>query len=710
MDFTARILMMLFSLLLFSLQVTVQSSINACCSNGLEWASEKGDCASLPYTLEEPFCRIAQEECCWVKLEEMHCAYGINMARENHACEVHSTNSGNYNMIKKCCQCCLLGKGAKANGLNCEANPALGYQCGQVYRACCVGDQEDVSLPDAGNNIEGLSTTAMHNQSTGSSQLRKPLLELEDPFLNDRCRGGGPCQQRCTDTVTSVDCSCFDGYKLRSDNVTCEDINECLSLPHPCQAGQRCINTIGSYQCLREIGCGTGYELTENNQCKDINECEIGTHNCGSNFVCQNTQGSFRCRPKMQCGTGFLQDALGNCIDINECTNTVLPCQVGYTCINSIGSYSCKRNVVNCGRGYRLSADGSHCADIDECVGLQNPCGEGHSCINSPGSFHCDCKIGYYFNSISRTCVDENECRRYPGRLCAHNCENTPGSYYCSCSKGFKLSADARNCEDVNECEHNPCSQECANVYGSYQCYCRRGYQLSDADGITCEDIDECALPAGGNICSYRCVNTPGSFQCACPVAGYTLASNGRNCQDINECITGRHNCSGTETCFNVQGSFRCLTFECPENYQKSRDVLRVDSTETVRCIKSCRPGDTRCILDPVNTVSYTVISLPTYREFLGPIEIIFLRAASPAFPNVQPEIVFHITEGNIRNSFDIIKRYENTITIGVVRLVKPIIGPFTSTLKLEMDYYLTGQLSHRNIVYVTIYISEYWF
>lgn len=118
--------------------------------------------------------------------------------------------------------------------------------------------------------------------------------------------------------------------------------------------------------------------------------------------------------------------------------------------------------------------------------------------------------------------LDINECRHYPGRLCAHKCENTEGSYQCSCTTGFKLEHDGRNCEgkmticsvfsfdicrwwalrkckqarkehfagvltDVNECDNNPCSQECANVYGSYQCYCRRGYQLSDLDGITCE-------------------------------------------------------------------------------------------------------------------------------------------------------------------------------------------------------------------------------
>lgn len=46
--------------------------------------------------------------------------------------------------------------------------------------------------------------------------------------------------------------------------------------------------------------------------------------------------------------------------------------------------------------------------------------------------------------------VDINECRRYPGRLCAHKCENTPGSYYCTCTMGFKLSTDGRSCEGMS--------------------------------------------------------------------------------------------------------------------------------------------------------------------------------------------------------------------------------------------------------------------
>lgn len=45
--------------------------------------------------------------------------------------------------------------------------------------------------------------------------------------------------------------------------------------------------------------------------------------------------------------------------------------------------------------------------------------------------------------------------------------------------------------------------------------------------------------------------------------------------------------------------------------------------------------------------------------------EIIFLRAVTPLYPANQADIIFDITEGNLRDSFDIIKRYEDGMTVG---------------------------------------------
>ncbi|XP_058424132.1 fibulin-1 isoform X2 [Diceros bicornis minor] len=693
-------LLLLGGLSLLAARAGADIAMEACCADGHRMATQHRDC-SLPYASESKECKMVQEQCCHNQLEELHCATGINLANEQDSCAAPYSDKASLEatFVKRCCHCCLLGRAAQAQGQSCEYNLMVGYQCGLVFRACCVKGQETADF--APGDIGELQETAK------ISEIEE---EQEDPYLNDRCRGGGPCKQQCRDTGEEVVCSCFVGYQLLPDGVSCEDINECITGSHNCRLGENCINTVGSFRCQRESSCGTGYELTENNDCKDIDECESGIHNCLPDFICQNTLGSFRCRPKLQCKSGFIQDALGNCIDINECLSISAPCPVGQTCINTEGSYTCQKNVPNCGRGYHLNEEGTRCVDVDECSPPSEPCGPGHRCVNSPGSFRCECKAGYYFDGISRTCIDINECRRYPGRLCGHKCENTPGSYYCSCTVGFRLSADGRSCEDVNECNSSPCSQECANVYGSYQCYCRRGYQLSDVDGVTCEDIDECALPTGGHICSYRCINIPGSFQCSCPSSGYRLAPNGRNCQDIDECVTGIHNCSINQTCFNIQGSFRCLAFECPENYRRSADTLRQEKTDTVRCIKSCRPNDVTCVLDPVHTISHTVVSLPTFREFTRPEEIIFLRAITPAYPANHADIIFDITEGNLRDSFDIIKRYMDGMTVGVVRQVRPIVGPFHAVLKLEMNYVVGGVVSHRNVVNVHIFVSEYWF
>uniref|UniRef100_A0A665UA94 Fibulin-1 n=1 Tax=Echeneis naucrates TaxID=173247 RepID=A0A665UA94_ECHNA len=630
-------------------------------------------------------CWMVQEQCCVTVLEDNMCTTGIDLAKEQRACDDLFSNTCETKTTKMCCDCCLLGKVAQEQGLSCDHTLSVGYQCSLVFRACCVDGASD-------------------NQTAADETVENG----ENSVLSDQCQG--KCVHRCVGNDT---CACFKGFKLKPDGKSCDDINECLLGASNCRAGERCINTEGSFRCQREVSCGTGYELTDSNNCKDIDECETGIHNCGPEFQCQNTQGSFRCTPKVKCGTGYIQDALGNCIDINECLSQTGPCHRGQVCVNTAGSYICQRNSVNCGRGYHLNEEGSRCVDIDECKGPEKVC-TGHSCINLVGSYRCECESGYIFNSITRTCEDINECRHYPGRLCAHKCENTLGSYKCSCTMGFKLAADGRNCDDLNECESNPCSQECANVYGSYQCYCRRGYQLSDIDGVTCEDIDECALPTGGHICSYRCHNTPGSFHCSCPVIGYTLAHNGRSCQDIDECVTGTHTCTENQSCFNVQGGFKCLSFDCPNNYRRVGETApRLERSDTIRCIKSCQPSDVACVLDPTHSVSHTFISLPTFREFTKPEEIVFLRTTVPAYGSYHLgsyDVKFDILEGNLENAFDIIKRVENGLYVGVVRQVKPVIGPMVTVLKLSMRNLTTQGDSGQNIINVHVFVSEFWF
>ncbi|KAG2469268.1 FBLN1 protein, partial [Polypterus senegalus] len=574
-----------YSALAYICQVNTQPSLETCCASGLEWANQKQDCAALPVISDLQLCRIMQEQCCVDKIDYNSCMTGVNLAKQQGVCGTVYSDSTTCEAktIKRCCNCCHMGKVAQQQGMSCEQNLQFGYQCSLVFRACCV---------DALENNPSL------------------------PGQNDTT-GAGQCSQRCLITESGASCSCFEGYKLKPDGRSCEDIDE----------------------------------------------CEIGTHNCAPDFVCQNTQGSFRCRPKTQCGNGFIQDALGNCIDINECVGSSNPCPTGQSCLNTVGSFSCHRNALNCGRGYHLKEDGTRCVDIDECSDSTQPCGEGHICINSPGTYRCECSVGYYFDSISRTCLD------------------------------------------VNECDTNPCSQECANVYGSYQCYCRRGYQLSDVDGITCEDIDECALPNGGHICTYRCINVPGSFQCTCPPTGYTLASGGRSCQGAllpvrfaRQPPCGPYTLVNSRIC-SLQRIVLCFwintninsVFDTYNQYTILNINMKIRLSKLlslkirhIRCERLPCGLNMECHGLPLRITHYYLtfpisIPVPTNIFRMGPVNTVPVE-----------DVHFTITGGNDDAIFSVHKVNSD----GFVAVEKPLLHPKDFTLTVEMKLFRHGTIT----------------
>ncbi|XP_073336936.1 fibulin-1-like isoform X2 [Pagrus major] len=646
-----------------------------CCQDGRERALGGQDCTILHLISSSHTCRIAQEQCCAAAVVDQLCDNGVKMAKGQGACErpFFEGDPWETKISKMCCDCCVLGLMTASRGSSCELpGLTLGRQCAFAAKTCCGKNATEETKP-----VDNEPVT----EKPEASVTAKP------PVESDACRGSN-CSQLCVGNGT---CACHDGYQLCKDGVNCEDVNECLTGSHNCVTGQVCINTEGSFRCQRETSCGTGYELKDDNACQDIDECKLGTHNCGPDFVCTNTAGSFRCHPKESCSDGFIQDAIGSCIDINECVAYTTPCPHGQTCINTAGSYTCRRNTVTCGRGYHLTEDGTRCEDVDECR-AGNVCGA-HGCVNLMGSYRCECRIGFIFNSITRLCEDINECRHYPGRLCAHKCDNTEGSYTCSCTTGFKLSHDGRNCEDVNECDANPCSQECANVYGSYQCYCRRGYQLSDIDGISCEDIDECALPTGGHVCSYRCSNAPGSFYCTCPPAGYTIAHNGRTCQDIDECAAGSHNCSVSESCFNIQGGFRCLSFVCPPNFRH----LSKGRCERVACEFEQDPAS--CFSLPLR-ISFYNISFPTNTPV--PADVFRMGASNSV---AGDKMLFNIVSGNEEGYFVVEQKAHG----GEISLRRALYAPrdFFLTVEMRLIRYGTAHLYMAKIaVFVTHELS----
>lgn len=548
-------------------------------------------------------------------------------------------------------------------------NTVGSYRCACFPGFTLQGDGR-TCRPDGG--APQLDTARESTLRSESAQVPPNTIPLPVPQPNT-CKDNGPCRQVCRVVGDTAMCSCFPGYAIMADGVSCEDINECVTDLHTCTRAEHCVNTPGSFQCYKALTCEPGYVLTDG-ECTDVDECVTGTHNCQAGFSCQNTKGSFYCQARQRCMDGFLQDPEGNCVDINECTSLLEPCRPGFSCVNTVGSYTCQRNPLVCSRGYHANEEGSECVDVNECETGVHRCGEGQLCHNLPGSYRCDCKPGFQRDAFGRTCIDVNECWISPGRLCQHTCENTPGSYRCSCAAGFLLAADGKHCEDVNECETRRCSQECANIYGSYQCYCRQGYQLAE-DGHTCTDIDECAQGAG-ILCTFRCVNVPGSYQCACPEQGYTMMANGRSCKDLDECALGTHNCSEAETCHNIQGSFRCLRFDCPPNY------VRVSET---KCERTTCQDIAECQNSPARITHYqlnfqTGLLVPAHIFRIGP---------APAFAG--DTISLTITKGNEEGYF--VTRRLNAYT-GVVSLQRSVLEPRDFALDVEMKLWRQGSVT----------------
>ena len=162
---------------------------------------------------------------------------------------------------------------------------------------------------------------------------------------------------------------------------------------------------------------------------------------------------------------------------------------------------------------------------------------------------------GYMLLMDGRSCADIDECKENP-RICnGGKCTNTPGSYLCSCQFGLTTSSDGITCEDIDECATpGMClNGECDNTLGSFKCRCEEGYSVKD-DGPGCRDDDECLLGTFNCDVNAECNNTEGGYECRCR-EGFT--GNGAVCRDINECLTNNGGCDQDAQCINTEGSFK---------------------------------------------------------------------------------------------------------------------------------------------------------
>uniref|UniRef100_A0A5S6R2B7 Fibulin-1 n=1 Tax=Trichuris muris TaxID=70415 RepID=A0A5S6R2B7_TRIMR len=737
---------------------TKGNNVGACCLNGRKVYASRKEC--LFAGSSDIACARITTVCCLTALYETKCDEGKSVALTEESCE--GLDAPGREHAKECCHCCLLGREALKRDERCTPPSHLGRRCKQAFISCC-GDVGDLGGSDD-NHLRSFSATtttdsnyeySANGRCSENQNLCEQICDDSNPAaVRCSCRNGfrlnpdgrtctdidecqedvSPCDpttQLCENTPGSYRCDCLNGFSWNATVGLCLDIDECLLYRDDCIVGQRCINTIGSWRCIRTLSCGTGYYLdSETDTCLDIDECGLGTHNCGPGYTCRNTHGSFRCERRLcptgqqwdseqrscvasvTCSPGFHLTSDGTCQDMNECH---LPdaCPPGQRCQNTQGSYYCEDLDNPCPSGYERSNAGDRCVDIDECSRGMHSCPEPDLCENTPGGYHCRCPVGYRYNPSTKQCEDVDECQSPHACLHHSSCENTIGSFRCVCQPGYQLAEHGRSCVDIDECRRSManCHQRCINTPGSYQCACDRGYTLG-VDGTTCLDIDECALYKfqGSGLCAGQCINTPGSFECRCP-HGFQLGRDGRTCEDVDECTNGM--CSGNdEICINMYGSYKCQQIVCPPNYVK--DVRFKNRCN--RSSQTCSPFDHQCIHAPVSLL-YNFISLPSdvnFQDFgLSALPLITLKGPTNGDTSVQYELQLletrlgrHGIRPASRASFAVQKM--SGPNSAVLNLVEPLQGPQDVLLDLIMHFHHAGNFGGRSTAKIFIFVSEF--
>ncbi|XP_034935238.1 signal peptide, CUB and EGF-like domain-containing protein 2 isoform X2 [Chelonus insularis] len=179
--------------------------------------------------------------------------------------------------------------------------------------------------------------------------------------------GHGPCQDTCKNFEGGYLCSCdkLPGTFLAADNHSCHEINSCTVNNAGCS--HTCLSTIERVFCL----CPDGFILKNDwKTCEDVDEClvpELQHHAC--KYGCINTPGSYYCinpveyqpnrSPENKCPPGFKETSKSTCVDINECEENNGECSE--VCENTNGSYFCTCN----GDEQILALDGKSCTDIN---------------------------------------------------------------------------------------------------------------------------------------------------------------------------------------------------------------------------------------------------------------------------------------------------------------------------------------------------------
>ena len=143
---------------------------------------------------------------------------------DEHNCNQTCTNTNGYFECS-----CRAGYSLQGDGVSCEGmHTFIAIRCIEYVRACVCASQY-TCVCAAIRTCEGVCTVNSLCYFRLGDLLR--VFVMFDPFVDvNECQTDEHnCNQTCSNTLGSFECSCRPGYSLQGDGVTCEGMNAFIS-------------------------------------------------------------------------------------------------------------------------------------------------------------------------------------------------------------------------------------------------------------------------------------------------------------------------------------------------------------------------------------------------------------------------------------------------------------------------------------------------
>ena len=222
---------------------------------------------------------------------------------DNNICtpEARDCGEGVCDEVRNRCAECVTNADCPSDGNACNGTERCNTEAGTCESV------NPVNIQDDGLACNG---TEICNPANGQLVHENPVscganASCKEPAGSCECDTGYSknAQQECVDTDGCAENPCNPGYTCNDvpapgTGRTCDDVNECQTVPGPCGTGYDCQNTPGSYQC------------------NDINECAANP--CAGNETCTNNAGGYECKDITAPPAPVLADTSNVMLDLDD--------------------------------------------------------------------------------------------------------------------------------------------------------------------------------------------------------------------------------------------------------------------------------------------------------------------------------------------------------------------------------------------------------